>query len=107
MSIAIMYVRRIIRKYVLPSVHVQPLDCACAKSGYVNARFIIFHEGNKTVFPILASSRQQRLWDRSDSAPDPAAPGVCVALLSTKSVTWLLYSLLVAVQSATSLTLAP
>ena len=59
---------------------------------------------------ILASSRQQRLRDRSDSAHDPAGTGVCVvcvALLSTKSVTCLLYSLLVAVQSATSLTLAP
>ena len=83
MSMEIMYVRIMHKKK--------------SKSRYINVRFIIFHEGTKTVFPIIASSRQQRLRERSDNASYPAAPGICVALLSTKSMTWLLYSLLVAV----------
>ena len=62
------------------------------------------------------SSRQQRLRDGQDSAPDVATP--CLRsyaqykiLFKNKSATWLLYrvlySVLVAVVSATSLTLAP
>ena len=81
-------------------------DIIITKGSYANT---------KTALPDT-SSRQQRLRDGQDSAPDLATS--CLRsyaqykiLFKKKSATWLLYrvlySVLVAVVSATSLTLAP
>ena len=58
---------------------------------------------------VLITALANRGYGIAKTALPNHPPHVCVALLSRrlKSATWLLYSLLVAVQSATSLTLAP
>ena len=57
----------------------------------------------------LITALANRVYGIAMTALPNHPPDVCVALLSRrlKSLTWLLYSLLVVVQSATSLTLAP